>query len=398
MTALVGSGAREAARQEIVAVVGVSRNGVIGRDGAIPWRSSVDMKHFKNITTGHPVVMGRRTFDSIGKLLPNRLNVILTRDKNFVVEGAVVVHSRREALKRLSECSKIMIIGGDQIYKEFYRDLTRVEMTEIGVTAEGDAFFNLDPSRDWKILNSRQEFDQKLGSLLEFRTYIPDTSDDKYLKSDVKELLRLFGSGEPIPGSGAAAALQALLAAYLVLTVVKISSEKQSQAGNLRTLAQFSFRISSYIAPRLRALYLEDIAVFGEVVPLRKQRDKSIKQNKAAITRRINRRMSEATAIPDQVAGLATELLQMGEFLYERGYQVVRGDSGASISAALSSLLSCSFVMTLNARTLARSGGESWAEQAAIRQREAMAAVGRISRYLATDHVADPAQMAFKLQ
>lgn len=389
--------APQARPRQIVAVVGVATNGVIGRDGAIPWHSTVDMRHFKTVTMGHPVVMGRKTFESIGKILPGRLNVILTRDASYRVEGAKVVHSREEALSALRGERQIMIIGGDQVYRAFYQDLTRIELTQIGLEAEGDAFFQLDPSRDWKVIETREDVDVKLGARLEFKTFVPDDTKDPYLGSDVKGLLRLFGSGEPIPGSGAAAALQGLLAAYLVLTVIQISRGKGSQRGNLRTLAQYAYRVSTLIVPRLRSLFLEDIAVFSEIVPLRKRRDASAGSARSAITRRLNRQTAAATAIPNEVAELASELFSIAEFLYERGYVAVRGDSGAAMSAALSAMLSCSFVMGVNARTLDRSGGESWADRAAERQQQALAALARIPRHLAIDRPADPNQFTFNL-
>lgn len=383
--------------QQIVAVVGVATNGVIGRNGSIPWHSSADMKHFRAITMGHPVVMGRKTFESIGRLLPGRLNVILTRDRSYKVPGATVVHSREAALRKLRAHQTIMIIGGDQIYREFYRDLTRIELTQIGLAAEGDAFFELDPRRDWKICSVTEEIDEKSGLRLEFRTYIPDNTRDPYLNSDVKGLLRLFGSGEPIPGSGAAAALQALLAAYLILTVIQISREKDSQRNNLHIFAQYSYQVSSLIVPRLRELFAKDIQVFSEIVPLRQRRDGASGSARSAITRRLNRQTAAATAIPDEVASLAEELFRMAEFLYERAYVAVRGDSGAAMSAALSAMLSCSFIMGVNARTLFRSGGESWVDRAAARQRDVLAALARMPRHLALDRPTDPAQLTLNL-
>jgi dihydrofolate reductase len=383
--------------REIVAVVGVASNGVIGRDGAIPWRSSLDMKHFRSVTTGHPIVMGRRTFESIGRLLPDRLNVIMTRDTRYEVQGALVLHSKEAVLERLAGEPRIMVIGGDQIYREFYPDLTSIELTHIGLETEGDAFFELDSSRDWLIESVRGDFDERLGAPLEFRTYVPDRTKNPYLSTDVKGLLRLFGAGEPIPGSGAAAALQALLGAYLILTVLRISRERNPSRDNRRVFAQYSYEVSSAIVPRLRSLFLEDIEVFGQVVPLRQRRSAAKGTEKARITRELNGRMAEATAIPNQVFGIATELFKIAEYLYENGYAAVRGDSGAAMSSALSAMLSCSFVIGLNAKTLSRSAGESWIDRAAERHRETMAAIARMPRYLSVDRPADPAQMTLNL-
>jgi dihydrofolate reductase len=355
------------------------------------------MRHFKAITMGHPVVMGRRTYESIGRLLPGRQNVIMTRDPSYAVPGATIVHSRDEALSALRDEPVVMVIGGDQVYREFYPHLTRIELTQVGLDAEGDAFFQLDPDRDWKIRDRREAYDEKLGARLEFRTYVPDDSEDPYLNRDVKGLLRLFGSGEPIPGSGAAAALQALLAAYLILTVVEISRTKESQRGNVHTLAQFAYRVSSAIAPRLRVLFAEDIRVFSEVIPLRRKRDSASGPARAAITRQLNRQTADATVIPNEIAELARELFEMSEFLFERGYPAVRGDSGAAMGAALSAMLSCTFIMGINAQALQRGGGEAWFNRAAERQREVLAAISRMPQHLAIDRPTDPAQLTLDL-
>ena len=383
--------------QEVVAVVGVATNGVIGKDGSIPWHSSVDMKHFRSITTGNPVVMGRKTFESIGKLLPDRLNVILTKKKSYQVPGALVVHSKGEALAKLTKYPKLMIIGGDQVYREFYGSLTRIELTHLSLEADGDSFFQLDPSRDWKIATQTEAFDEKLNAKLEFRTYVLDDAKDPYLSKDVKGLLKLFGSGKPIPGSGAAAALQALLAAYLILTVIQMSRAKSPTPASLKTMAQYAYRASSAIVPRLRTLFLQDIEVFEGVVPLRLAHQAATGSEKARIKRQLNARTSAATAVPDEVFELAQELLGMAEFLYLRGYKAIRGDSGAAMSAALSAMLSCSFVIGMNAGSLQRTQGESWSSRASLRRQQSMAALARIPTYLSVDRPVDTAQLTLGL-
>jgi dihydrofolate reductase len=125
----------------IVLVLAKADNGVIGASGAIPWRIPEDMKRFKALTIGKPVVMGRKTWDSIPKKpLPGRTNIVITRDKGWTAEGAVTVHSLDEALVRArnENPSEIAVIGGAEVYKAALPLATRVELTEIHVDATGD--------------------------------------------------------------------------------------------------------------------------------------------------------------------------------------------------------------------------------------------------------------------
>lgn len=128
---------------EIVLVVAIARNGVIGNNGLIPWHISDDMKRFKALTLGHTVVMGRKTWDSLPrKPLPGRVNVVVTRQKDWQAEGAVVAHSLDAAMAEAS--SAVMVIGGAEIYDRALPRATRIELTEIHKDVEGDARFVLD--------------------------------------------------------------------------------------------------------------------------------------------------------------------------------------------------------------------------------------------------------------
>lgn len=131
-------------------IAAMDRNSVIGKDNSLPWKLSADMKRFKELTTGKPVVMGRKTFESIGKPLPNRINIILTRDKNYKAQGCTVAHSIKEALKDVDENDEVMIIGGAQIYKEFLPIANRMYLTLIDKDFEGDAYFPEYNKNDWK--------------------------------------------------------------------------------------------------------------------------------------------------------------------------------------------------------------------------------------------------------
>nr|WP_301287286.1 dihydrofolate reductase [Sphingobium sp. OAS761] len=113
-------------------------NGVIGRDGDLPWRLPADLRHFKALTAGHPMIMGRRTFDSLPGLLPGRRHIVLTRDRDWSGEGAEVAHDVDGALA-LAAAPTAMVIGGAEIYRLFLPLADRIELTEVHLDAEGDA-------------------------------------------------------------------------------------------------------------------------------------------------------------------------------------------------------------------------------------------------------------------
>jgi dihydrofolate reductase len=128
---------------EIVLVVAIAQNGVIGNKGLIPWHISDDMKRFKALTLGHTVVMGRKTWDSLPrKPLPGRVNVVVTRQEDWQAAGAIVAHSLDEAIAQAS--GTVMVIGGGEIYQRALPLATRIELTEVHKDVEGDARFMLD--------------------------------------------------------------------------------------------------------------------------------------------------------------------------------------------------------------------------------------------------------------
>ena len=136
---------------DIVLVVAMSENRVIGRDGDLPWHISGDLKHFKAVTMGHPVVMGRKTWESIGRPLPGRDNVVVTRDRSYAAEGAVIVGSVGEAIDHCAGngVARIMIIGGGQIYAETMPMATHLELTEVHAQVDGDTYFPVVDPADW---------------------------------------------------------------------------------------------------------------------------------------------------------------------------------------------------------------------------------------------------------
>ncbi|CAA0116108.1 Dihydrofolate reductase type 3 [Halioglobus japonicus] len=126
-------------------IVAVADNGVIGKDNALPWKLSEDMQHFKRITMGKPVVMGRKTYESIGKPLPGRTNIVVSRNAGFRAEGVALVRSLEEALALAGEVAErdaveeIIVMGGAQIYAEAIPLADRMYITEVHGDVEGDA-------------------------------------------------------------------------------------------------------------------------------------------------------------------------------------------------------------------------------------------------------------------
>lgn len=143
----------------ISVVVAVSKNGVIGRDNGMPWRLSTDLQRFKKLTLGKPVVMGRKTWESLGRPLPGRTNIVITRDAAYKADGAVVVPSidaafiAGEQAARESDVDEICIIGGAQIYAQAMDKVTHLHITHIDGEIDGDAFFAPIDPKIWQIVS-----------------------------------------------------------------------------------------------------------------------------------------------------------------------------------------------------------------------------------------------------
>lgn len=132
----------------VTLIVAAADNGVIGRDNTLPWHLPDDLKRFKSLTLGKPIVMGRKTFESIGKPLPGRLNVVVTRDPNYRRDGVTVVHSVEAALTAAGAAPEIMIIGGADLFRLFLPGASRVHLTRVHAEVTGDVFWPaLDPDR-----------------------------------------------------------------------------------------------------------------------------------------------------------------------------------------------------------------------------------------------------------
>ena len=132
-------------------IVARSRNHVIGRDNQMPWKISADLQFFKRVTMGHPVIMGRKTWESIGRPLPGRRNIVVSRNKDLQLTGAEVVHSLDEALNSLGEFSRVFVIGGEQLFKQAFDKADQLYITEIDLDIEGgDTFFQVPNPSNWK--------------------------------------------------------------------------------------------------------------------------------------------------------------------------------------------------------------------------------------------------------
>jgi dihydrofolate reductase len=154
----------------------VANNGVIGRDGDLPWRLPDDLKAFKRLTLGKPVVMGRKTWESIGRPLPGRQNVVMTRSDNYEAPGAEVVRSASEVLELLDGEDEIMVIGGGAVYQQFLGHADRIYLTEVDAEIEGDVSFPefdrsewLDVAREYHPADERHEHAFTLVQLARLR-------------------------------------------------------------------------------------------------------------------------------------------------------------------------------------------------------------------------------------
>lgn len=153
-------------------IVAMSENRVIGRDNQLPWHLPADLKRFKQLTTGHAVIMGRKTFDSIGKPLPNRRNIIVTRDRDFRAGGIDIAHSLDEAIALARHEEEVFIAGGAEIFREAASGADRIYLTLVHANVEGDVFF---PDIDWNewtlVEDERHEADEAHAYAMSFRRY-----------------------------------------------------------------------------------------------------------------------------------------------------------------------------------------------------------------------------------
>lgn len=133
-------------------IAAIARNNVIGKDGELAWHLPADLKMFKTLTTEHTIIMGRKTFETcVKRILPNRQNIIITRDPLFTVEGAEIAHSLDEALKKATH--EVFIIGGGEIYRQAIDRVQRMFITEVDAHIEGNVFFPTFDRDQWQEVN-----------------------------------------------------------------------------------------------------------------------------------------------------------------------------------------------------------------------------------------------------
>ena len=157
----------------ITMIAAAAENKALGKDNQLLWHLPNDFKRFKSLTTNHYIIMGRKTFESFPKPLPNRTHVIITRQKNYQAEGCVIVDSIEKALESCPENEENFIIGGGEIYQLALAFSDKIELTVVHHTFEADAFFPEIKSEDWELINSDfQNKDEKHLYDYTFETYI----------------------------------------------------------------------------------------------------------------------------------------------------------------------------------------------------------------------------------
>lgn len=155
----------------VTLVVAAAEGGVIGRDNRMPWHLPADLARFKQVTMGKPIVMGRRTFASIGRALPGRRNVVVTRDPTFRAEGVTVAHSLDEALAACGDAPEVMVIGGGEVYREALPLAHRIHFTRVETVLDGDTRFpDLAPGAWVEVARETRPADERNAYALTFLT------------------------------------------------------------------------------------------------------------------------------------------------------------------------------------------------------------------------------------
>ncbi|QLC72853.1 dihydrofolate reductase [Pseudomonas sp. LPB0260] len=158
-------------------IAALADNRVIGRDNQLPWHLPADLKHFKALTLGKPIIMGRKTWDSLGRPLPGRLNLVVSRQPGLQLEGAEVFAcldgalQRAEAWARETGAEELMLIGGAQLYAQGLERADRLYLTRVRLSPEGDAFFPEFSERDWQLDSSSEQVAQDAAPAHAFETW-----------------------------------------------------------------------------------------------------------------------------------------------------------------------------------------------------------------------------------
>ena len=158
-------------RQRISLVAALARNGVIGIENRLPWKLSDDLKYFKALTLGHHILMGRKTYESIGRPLPGRTTVIITRGGSPAPDGCVVAHSISDAIAACKDDEEIFFVGGADLYRQALSLADRLYLTEIQAEVEGDAWFPEFNRAQWKEVSRERRTDEASGLEYHFVVY-----------------------------------------------------------------------------------------------------------------------------------------------------------------------------------------------------------------------------------
>jgi dihydrofolate reductase len=156
----------------VTLIVAVADSGVIGRDNTLPWHLPDDLKRFKQLTMGKPLIMGRKTFESIGKPLPGRHNIVVTRDANYRREGVTVVHDVAAAVRAAGGVREVMVIGGAELFRLFLPVAGRVHLTRVHADIEGDVRWQELDTREWRRIDSeRHDADERHAWPMSFEVW-----------------------------------------------------------------------------------------------------------------------------------------------------------------------------------------------------------------------------------
>ena len=146
---------------KIAMIAAMANNRVIGKDNQMPWHLPEDLRHFKQMTLGKPVVMGRKTFESIGRPLPGRHNIVVSRQPDLVIEGVTCVTSFEQAKEVVKGCEELVVIGGGQLYAELLPEADLLYLTEISLDVAGDTHFPEWDDGSWQLLQSESHINDK---------------------------------------------------------------------------------------------------------------------------------------------------------------------------------------------------------------------------------------------
>ena len=157
----------------ITIIAATGENNELGKDNGLVWHLPDDFKRFKQLTTGHHIIMGRKTFESFPKPLPNRIHIVITRNKRYRPEGSIVAYSMKKALQLAKEDNQPFIIGGGEIYKLGMKVADKIELTRIHKAFEADTFFPEIPTEEWKLISEEHhEKDERHKFAFTYQTFV----------------------------------------------------------------------------------------------------------------------------------------------------------------------------------------------------------------------------------